>query len=88
MHTDIKKTFWLVKKTSGWISRWLELYFLEKAEIPYQSENKFQYFQNADIEKLREFVKQDFEELYLLICEIEKNMTEPQQYAIIKQSKQ
>lgn len=88
LHTDIKKTFWLVKKTSGWISRWLEFYFLEKAEIPYQSENKFQYFQNADIEKLREFVKQDFEELYLLICEIEKNMTEPQQYAIIKQSKQ
>ncbi len=72
---DVKEKLHHIKKTSGWISRWLEFYFLKKAGIFVCMENVFQQFRSRDGEKLKEFLKQDFKELYQLICEIEKRMS-------------
>lgn len=70
---DVKRKMKLVGKTSGWMSRWLEFYFLQKAEI---TENRFQIFRNADMDRLKECINRDFQELYQLIGEIEKRVSQ------------
>lgn len=70
--------FWetmnLVKKTSGWVSKWLEYYFLETAKRldRYADVDDFQQFrkwieQDCRRENIRRQMKGDFVELYALL---------------------
>lgn len=75
LSADVREKMHLVGKTGGWISRWLEFYFFEKAGISVCIGDVFRQFRSRDGEMLREFLKQDFRELYRLISEIEKRIS-------------
>ena len=64
LYEEVKEKLGIVKKTSGWVSRWLAYYFKNLVK--------------KGAGGVREHVKTDFEELYQLFIEIEKQMTERQ----------
>ena len=76
IHDDIKQNLGVIDKTSGWVSKWLEYYFLDKAGIETDSPDRFRKFCGwLETEKRRNIeidFKQDFNELYNLLMEIEK----------------
>lgn len=80
LHKELYNTLNMVRKTSGWISNWLEYYFLSRAGIARSDENAFGEFKKyiADSEKKKAIEKsfmKDFRELFLLVKEIEKQVT-------------
>lgn len=62
IYNEVKEKLGIVRKTSGWVSRWLAFYFKDLVE--------------KGAGGVREHVRNDFEELYQLFIEIEKQMTE------------
>ena len=80
IYPDILYNLGSVHKTSGWVSRWIEYYFLESAEIGYDLPNGFRMFsswieQEGRRESLIIRFQRDFKELYRFLrkIEIEKN---------------
>lgn len=79
IHKDLYQTMASIGKTSGWVSGWLEYYFLRKAGIEKEKEafKKFSAYvsvkENRD--RIRSGFASDFAELYELLTEIEKKMT-------------
>lgn len=79
--------FWInmnaVNKTSGWVSKWLEYYFLvtvKRIESDgYEDADNFQQFRKwiekgDHRERIRKRVEIDFKELYTLLCKLEMTM--------------
>lgn len=65
-----------VKKTSGWVSKWLEFYFLDLAEIQHPERQGFREFgrwieADANYQQAVEVVQKDFPQLYALVHKIE-----------------
>ena len=80
IYPDILYNLGSVHKTSGWVSRWIEYYFLETIGIGYDTPNGFRVFchwigQKDIKEKFMVSFQQDFKELYEFLrkIEIEKN---------------
>ncbi len=65
-----------VKKTSGWVSKWLEFYFLDLAEIQHPERQGFREFgrwieADANYQQAVEAVQKNFPQLYALVHKIE-----------------
>ena len=80
IYPDILYNLGSVHKTSGWVSRWIEYYFLETIGIGYDTPIGFRVFchwigQKDIKEKFMVSFQQDFKELYEFLrkIEIEKN---------------
>lgn len=79
IYPQLYNTLGLVKKTGGWVSQWLEFYFLTMAEIPTESEERFRQFckwlcKDGNKERLRRGMMENFRELYVLLEKIEMTL--------------
>jgi len=79
LNKDLLETFSTcsVSKTSGWVSEWLETFFLSKSGISIEDKSAFVHFlsyikDNDNKQKLCNEFKETFSELYAIIEYIEK----------------